>query len=110
MGARKRAGGGPAARPDDEGAGCLAMWWCEVRVAPLFHSLRLRCAISASAPLFFPPLVKGGLGGVGRVTVECTIEHNLGAIDRSDLRRVRGFAALDVVQFPNIVAGERLIH
>ena len=35
-------------------------------VALRFHCSRIRCANSAQPPVFFPPLVKGGLGGVGR--------------------------------------------
>ena len=31
--------------------------------------------------MIYPPLVKGGSGGVGRATFACTTEHKLGAID-----------------------------
>ena len=79
----------------------MQSWGCTA-LAFLPNSLR---EFSERASLF-PPLVKGGLGGVGRVTVECTTEHKLGAIDSC----LRGLAALCTASFPNTRAGERRTH
>ena len=54
--------------------------WGRTALAFLPNSLR---EFSERA-LFFPPLVKGGKGGMGRATVECTTGHKLGAIDEID--------------------------
>ena len=82
----------------------MKSWGCTA-LAFLPNSLRK----FGERAVFFPPLVKGGSGGVGRVTVECTTEHKLGAIDEFDCA-CAGSPLSYGVSFPNVVAGERRIH
>ena len=65
FGLRLRSGDGGVGRPAAERrrvgyTGVVQSWDCTA-----LSFFRIRCANSASAP-FFPPLVKGGAGGVGR--------------------------------------------
>ena len=87
---------------------CGTLTWCKDGVAPLLQFFQIRCANSASAT-FLPPLVKGGPGGVGQVTVESTTEHMLGAIDEFNFA-VRGLSAVYCVRYRNVVTRERQIH
>ena len=85
-----------AARPTRRSRGC-ARWashrWCSAHpTAGVVQSWYFTTLAFLPNPLrkyreravFFPPLVKGGLGGVGRVTVACTTGHKLGALDASN--------------------------
>ena len=54
----------------------MKSWGC-AGLPFLPNSLREFCK---RAPVLSPPC-EGGAGGVGRVTVECTTENKLGAID-----------------------------